>query len=248
LKSKKFNWRCGAIDLSDGSIRFFDLRYKYNVGNGFGMKTHIADRPGRTGERNQRVRPVLRPAFRLVTILACFLTAQSYSQTNRPPTEAGQSLAFDEDGGFDATWAAEKKLIALFKAEGYLMIGQPFTNHIENALFRAGQRITNGTAVLWEPTEKATVRYAYVPAMYPQPAIYRLSATRGSPGCAVLMSVAGKISSDRLSALREALQEFESTKTPVVKVKGDFTKRGDFRVKVNQDTVELENRWKSKGL
>jgi hypothetical protein len=34
----------------------------------------------------------------------------------------------------------------------------------------------------------------------------------------------------------------------ILKLKGDFTKRGDFRVRVTQDTVELENLWKATGL
>ena len=63
-----------------------------------------------------------------------------------------------------------------------------------------------------------------------------------------MMSVAGKISADKVSSITEALHEFDSTKTPVVKVPGDFTKRGDFRVRVTQDTVELENLWKATGL
>jgi hypothetical protein len=62
------------------------------------------------------------------------------------------------------------------------------------------------------------------------------------------MSVAEKISADRSSAIKQALQEFDSTQNPVLKLKGDFTKRGDFRVRVTQDTVELENLWKATGL
>ncbi len=186
--------------------------------------------------------------------MSCFIASRSEAGTNQSLTNGrsgtDQKIAFDEDLGLDTSWAAEKKLVALFQAQGFIMIGGSFTNHTEYRLFRAGHISTNGTHlnIRWESTDKGTVQYAYVPAMYPQPATYRLSATRGSPGCAVLMSVAGKISADRLSAIKEAQQEFDSTKTPVVKVKGDFTRRGDFRVKVNQDTVELENLWKSKGL
>jgi hypothetical protein len=62
------------------------------------------------------------------------------------------------------------------------------------------------------------------------------------------MSVAGKISADRLLAIKEALQEFDSSQTPVIKVNGDFTKRGDFRVTVDRDRVQVENLWKGKGL
>jgi hypothetical protein len=190
----------------------------------------------------------------LVALLACLAFIPAYCNSDNLQPNARSTpdakMAFDEDLGFDASWAAEKKLIALFKAEGFLMVGLPYTNHTQNALFRAGRLFANGTnfTVRWDPPGKGTVHYAYVRAMYPQPAIYSLSATRGSPGCAVLMSVAGKISADRLSAIKEALQEFDSTKTPVVKVKGDFSKRGDFRVKVNRGTVELDNLWKGKGL
>ncbi len=182
------------------------------------------------------------------------ISTHCYSQPKEPPTNleatANRSLAFDEDVGFDNTWAAEKKLIGLFKSEGFLKVGQPYTNGVENSIFKAGQLSTNGTTigVRWEPTDKGVVHYAYVRAMYPHAATYRLSANRGTAGCAVLMSVAEKISADRLSAIRQALQECDSTKKPVVKVSGDFTKRGDFRVTVDQDTVRLENLWKGKGL
>jgi hypothetical protein len=219
------------------------------------MKTHISGAHGRTDERNPCAGLFLPGRCCLIVVtLACFISAQSYSQTSQPPSDskpkADRSLAFDEDVGFDASWAAEKKLIAFFRAEGFLMVGQPFTNGVANSLFRAAQVSTNGTniTVRWEPLDKGFVRYAYSRAMYPHPAVYRLSATRGTAGCAVLMLIAAKISADRLSAIKEALQEFDSTKKPVVKVNGDFTKRGDFRVTVDQDTVQLENLWKSKGL
>jgi hypothetical protein len=190
----------------------------------------------------------------LAAVLGCFISFRSEASTNLPPTNGqsgtDQKLAFDEDVGMDASWAAEKKLFALFKAEGFISIGGSFTNHIEYHVFRAGQVYTNGTHInfRWGPTDKGTVDYAIFPGKYPHPSTYRLSAARGSPACSALMSVAGKISADRLSALKDALEEFNSTKTPVVKAVGDFTKRGDFRVKVNQDTVELENLWRGKGL
>jgi len=219
------------------------------------MKTNVFDEHGTTGVSNLGARPfLLRRSCYLATVFACLISMHCYSQTNEPPTNleatANRSLAFDEDVGFDNTWAAEKKLIGLFKSEGFLKVGQPYTNGVENSIFKAGQLSTNGTTidVHWEPTNKSVVHYAYVRAMYPHPATYRLSASRGTGGCAVLMSVAGKISADRLSVIKEALQECDSTKKAVVKVKGDFTRRGDFRVTVDQDTIQLENLWKSKGI
>jgi hypothetical protein len=109
---------------------------------------------------------------------------------------------------------------AFFKAEGFIIWGLPYTNRpTQNAIFiRPGQLSTNGTqiTVRSDPSDQHTVHYAYVPAMYPKPCIYRLSATRGSPGCAVLMSVAEKISADRSSGIKQALQEFDSTQNPVL--------------------------------
>ncbi len=189
-----------------------------------------------------------------VSLLAGFAFLLAYCNAGslqlQAQSKADATMAFDEDVGFDNTWAAEKKLTALFKAEGFLGMWQAYTNGVENRLFKAGVLSTNGAniTVQWSPIDKGVVHYAYVRAMYPHPATYRLSAARGSAGCAVLMSVAGKISADRLSAIKEALQEFDSTKAPVIKVKGDFTKRGDFRVKVNQDDVEVENLWRGKGI
>jgi len=221
------------------------------------MKTSLSHEHGTSATRNPGARSLLlRRACYLAMVLACLISARCYSQTKGPPTNsaprATPSLAFDEDVGFDNTWAAKKKLTALFKAEGFIMWGQPSTNPpTQNANFiRLGQLSTNGTQapLRSDPGDEHTVHYAYVPAMYPKPAIYRLSATRGSPGSLVLMSVAGKISADRLSTIKEALREFDSTKTPVLKVQGDFAKRGDFRVRVTQDTVELENLWKATGL
>jgi hypothetical protein len=87
-----------------------------------------------------------------------------------------------------------------------------------------------------------------VPQVYPQPAIYRLSASRNSPGLAVLLSVAGKISSDRLSAMNEGLKEFDTTRQIVVKEHAGFKERGDFRLRVDQSTLELDNLWKPTGL
>src|SRR5262245_23798727 len=191
------------------------------------MKNPRPDDDERTIEENRAAQPLLLPrVFRLVPILACFIWTQSFSDTNKPASKADKSAAFDEDFGFDASWAAEKKLIGLFRTEGLLMVGQTHTNNIENNLFMAGRPTTNGTmiSVRWDATNKATVQYAYVHATYPQPAIYRLSASRNSPGFAVLISVAGKISADRLWTIKDALREFDATGTPVVKVKGDFTK------------------------
>jgi hypothetical protein len=94
----------------------------------------------------------------------------------------------------------------------------------------------------------AKVDYEYVPGRFPQPAIYRLLAIRNSPGFVVLLSVAGKISSDRLASINDAIKEFDTTKKPVVRSTGDFKRRGDFRVKVDENTLELENLWKSKGM
>ena len=219
------------------------------------MKINVCDEHGTTDMRNPGARPFLvRRSCYLATILACLISTKCYSQTKGPPTnsepKATRSLAFDEDVGFDNTWAAEKKVTDLFKSEGFLMMGQPYTNGVENSIFKAGQLSTNGTTidVRWELTDKGVVHYAYARAMYPHPATYRLSANRGSAACAVLMSVAGKISADRLLAIKEALQEFDSSQTPVVKVNGDFTKRGDFRVTVDRDRVQVENLWKGKGL
>ena len=221
------------------------------------MKTNVSDEHGRSAKRNPDARRfLLRRSCDLATVLACLMSTQCYSQTTEPPNnsepKAVRSLAFDEDVGFDNTWAAKKKLTAFFTSEDFIMWGLPYTNPpTQNANFiRVGQLSTNGTqiTVRSDPSDQHAVHYAYVPAMYPKPCIYRLSATRGSPGSLVLMSVAGKISADRLSTITDALHEFDSTKTPVLKMQGDFTKRGDFRVRVTQDTVELENLRKATGL
>lgn len=219
------------------------------------MKTNLSHEHGRTANRKSGAQPfLLRRSCYLVTVLACLISTRCYCESEGPPTnpepKADRSSAFDEDVGFDNSWAAEKKLTGLFRTEGFLHMGLPYPNGVENSIFKAGQLSTNGTniAVRWEPTDKGVVHYAYVRAMYPHPATYRLSAARGSAGCTVLMSISARISADRLLAIKEALQEFESTQTPVVRVKGDFTKRGDFRVTVDRDRVQVENLWKGKGL
>ena len=162
------------------------------------MKTNVSDEHGATGVRNPGARPFLpRRSCYLVTVLAGLISTLCYSQTKGPPTnpepKADRSRAFDEDIGFDNTWAAKKKLTAFFKAEGFIMWGQPYTNPpTQNAIFiRPGQLSTNGTQITLRsnPSDQHIVHFAYVPAMYPKPCIYRLSATRGSPGCAVLMQL-----------------------------------------------------------
>jgi hypothetical protein len=54
-------------------------------------------------------------------------------------------------------------------------------------------------------------------------------------------AVAGKISTDRLSTLHEALDECTATNKPVVEESGGFQQRGDFRVKMDEKTPELDN-------
>jgi hypothetical protein len=61
-------------------------------------------------------------------------------------------------------------------------------------------------------------------------------------------AVAGKISTDRLATLQEGLDKCTATKKPVVKESGGFQQRGDFRVKVDEKTLELDNLWKAKGM
>ena len=86
------------------------------------------------------------------------------------------------------------------------------------------------------------------PKVYGEPAHYILSVSPTSPGFSVLLSVAGKISRERLAVINEAFREFKKTNKPVVKQSGDLKHRGDFRVKADQDTLELDNLWKPKGL
>jgi hypothetical protein len=142
---------------------------------------------------------------------------------------------FDFDTGFDATWAAEKKLIGLFSAEGFIMQGLPHKGGVENAVF---QRASDG----------AKVNYAYVRPLSGRLAEYRLSASRNSPGLTVLLSIAGKISRDRLSAINDAIKEFNTTKQAVAHDYGGFKERGNFRVKTDETTLELVNLWKQKGI
>jgi hypothetical protein len=152
-----------------------------------------------------------------------------------PPPQIDKPGDFDSDVGFDATWAAEKKLIGFFRAEGFIMRGQPYKGGVENCVF---ERASDG----------AKVNYAYVRPVSGGLAEYRLSASRNSPGLTVLLSIAGKISADRLSAMNEALKEFNTTKQPVVKQHRGFKERGDFRVKTDETTLELDNLWKQKGI
>ena len=147
-----------------------------------------------------------------------------------------KSVPFDVDVGFDTTWAAEKKLISLFKAEGFIMRGQPYKDGVENSVFA---RASDGVKV----------NYAYArPKVYGEPAHYILSVSPNSPGLTILLSVAGKISPDRLTLINEAFREFKETSKPVVKQSGDLQHRGDFRVKADQNTLELDNLWKAKGI
>jgi hypothetical protein len=142
---------------------------------------------------------------------------------------------FDLDIGFDATWAAEKKLIGLFSAQGFIMRGLPYKGGVENAVF---QRASDG----------AIVNYAYVRPVSGKLAEYRLSASRNSPGLPVLLSIAGKISGDRLSAINDAIKEFNTTKQAVAHDYGGFKERGNFRVKMDETNLELDNLWKHKGI
>jgi hypothetical protein len=184
----------------------------------------------------------------LITSASVVVSRADTTNSNLPPEKVqpatDKSAPFDYDVGSDASWAAEKKLIGLFRAEGCFLHAHPYTDfeaarkagYPENGHF---ERLKDG----------ARVEYAYRrPLSFGQPAIYRLSGSRNSPGFAVLLSVCGKISADRLSAINDAIREFETTKKPAVKSKGDFNQRGDFRVKVDQNELEIENLWKGKGL
>ncbi|MHB8519943.1 MAG: NHL repeat-containing protein [Limisphaerales bacterium] len=161
---------------------------------------------------------------------------KSLSETRiNAQAEIDRAVPFDSDVGFDTTWAAEKKLIGFFRAEGFIMRGQPYKGGVEHCVF---ERASDG----------ANVNYAYVRPVSGALAEYRLSASRNSPGLTVLLSVAGKISADRLSVIKEALDEFSTTKQRVVKQHGGFKERGDFRVKTDENTLELDNLWKAKGM
>jgi hypothetical protein len=132
---------------------------------------------------------------------------------------------FDSASGMDNLWAAEKNLISLFQTEGF-----------NNGFANTNRRARDG----------AVVTYAYGIAPEGGLAHYTLSAARNSPGSAALLSIAGKISPDRLSAMNEALHEFNLNAKPVLKQKGDFTQRGDFRVRVDENNIELDNLWRAK--
>ena len=161
--------------------------------------------------------------------------------TNPPPRLEARPGDFDFDTGFSATWAAEKHLLSLFRAEGFpnkrgVTTEEANKKGIENSIF---ERASDG----------AIVNYTHVrTTSYARPAEYRLSASWNSPGMDVLLSIAGKISADRLSAMNEAIEEFKTTKKPVMKQHGDFKTRGDFRIKVDANTVELDDLWKGKGI
>ncbi|MGP8235026.1 MAG: hypothetical protein ACLQVW_06430 [Limisphaerales bacterium] len=161
--------------------------------------------------------------------------------TSPPPRLESRPGDFDFDTGFSATWAAEKHLLSLFRAEGFpgmrgVTTQEANKNGIENSVF---ERASDG----------AKVNYTHVrTTSYAKSAEYRLSASRNSPGMDVLLSIAGKVSADRLAAMKEAIEEFKTTKKPVIKQHGDFKTRGDFRVKVDENTVELDDLWKGKGI
>jgi hypothetical protein len=175
----------------------------------------------------------------LLAACSCALLIAHTRKTNQPsgtitippPGLEARLGDFDFVVGWDNTWAAEKHLLSLFIAEGF-----PRTRYVTTPIF---ERASDG----------AKVNYTYVPTTwYTKPAEYRLSASWNSPGMDVLLSIAGKISADRLSAMNEAIEEFKTTKKPVIKQHGDFTKRGDFRIKVDENSVELDNLWKGKGI
>jgi hypothetical protein len=148
-----------------------------------------------------------------------------------PPQWQSRPGDFDFVEGWDSTWAAEKHLLSLFRAEGF-----PRTRYVTTNIF---ERASDG----------AKVNYTYVPATwYTKPAEYRLSASWNPPGMDLLHSAAGKMSADRLAAMNEAVQEFKTNKKPVIGQHGDFTICGDFRVKVDENTVELDGLWKGKGI
>ncbi len=175
----------------------------------------------------------------LLTGAAILSTVVQASDVQTPSTNAQSQIdpaaSFDSDVGFDATWAAEKKLLKLFKAEGFISQGTRSKDGVENTNYK---RASDG----------AEIHYAYVRSMYPQPATYRLSASRNSPSLPALLSIAAKISPQRLTLLKEALRQFDATKEPVVRTSAEFKKRGDFRVRLDENGVELENLWKGKGL
>ena len=159
---------------------------------------------------------------------------------NQPSSHAQQRIdepaPFDVDVGSDASWAAEKKLIGLFKEQGLIMRGQPYEGGVERAIF---ERASDG----------AQVNYAYVrPTVHGEPAHYKLSASVNSPGFKALVSVAEKVSRDRLSTINEAVRESTESHKAVVKQHGDFNHRGDFRVRADETTLELDNLWKGKGM
>jgi outer membrane biogenesis lipoprotein LolB len=131
---------------------------------------------------------------------------------------------FDSAFGMNDLWAAEKNLIKVFEAEGFY-----------NGLSNTNRRSRDG----------AVVFYTYAPASGDL-AYYTLSAAQNSPGSAALLSIAGKISPDRRSAFNEALKEFNTSRKPVLKQLGDFSQRGDFKVRVDEQTIELDNLWRAK--
>jgi hypothetical protein len=131
---------------------------------------------------------------------------------------------FDSGYGMNDNWAAEKHLIGLLAAEGF------------DSGFAATNRRSRDGALINFASNSASGGLAH----------YTLSAPRNSPGAAALLSIAGKISPDRLSALKETLQEFNATAKPVLKQKGNFVQRGDFRVRVDESAVELDNLWRPK--
>jgi hypothetical protein len=137
--------------------------------------------------------------------------------------------------GLDSTWRAEKNLIGIFEAQGFEMHGLSADQNGENSFF---ERASDG----------AKVSYVYVRPVNGTLAEYRLSAARNSPGFAALILIAGKISPDRATAIKEALHEFDATGKPVTRQKNNFTQEGDFKVRVDKDTLEMDNLWKEKGL
>src|SRR5262245_14166528 len=115
------------------------------------MKTDMPCEKSRA-ERIQRF--LLHRFCRLGTTMACLISLESCADTNKPLTNAEphveQSMPFDSDVGLDATWAAEKKLIGLFKAEGFIMLGGSYKDGTWTSAFR-------GTS------DGAKVDYEYVP-------------------------------------------------------------------------------------